>query len=163
MTFRRTPEAREVTEWWKKCCLDWCYDRVEDGKFGDQKYLDDWPERFPNAVHVLTQMEKTLAPWNVRNFARLGGGTLSPVFYHFQSLRFVGPHKILLCRNYPLPSIAQYIYNEYVDALENACGLIKVKLGRAIPFASEKYAGMAWFWYLLGRLRGNIKYRNLSF
>jgi 2-polyprenyl-3-methyl-5-hydroxy-6-metoxy-1,4-benzoquinol methylase len=59
---------------------------------GDQKYLDDWPERFAG-VHVLEHPGAGLAPWNVERYelARQNGSVLVDdrelVFYHYHSLR----------------------------------------------------------------------------
>lgn len=49
---------------WRGRCLAWCHDRVEDGKYSCQRYLDDWPARFGAAVLVLDHAGVNLAPWN---------------------------------------------------------------------------------------------------
>jgi hypothetical protein len=67
MYFDSSPESLEVLTWWRKRCLEWCYNRHEDGKFGDQKYLDDWTTRFP-CVHELKHLGGGLAPWNIQRF-----------------------------------------------------------------------------------------------
>jgi hypothetical protein len=64
LTFRRDPHSRTCLEWWRDRCLEWCHDRLEDGKFADQKYLDDWPERF-SGVKVISHPGVNLAPWNL--------------------------------------------------------------------------------------------------
>lgn len=92
MTFRRDERGLEALHWWRDRCLEWCYFRAEDGKMGDQKYLDDWPQRF-DGVHVLQHPGAGLAPWNVENYelARRHGDVLVDdrqlVFYHYHSLR----------------------------------------------------------------------------
>jgi hypothetical protein len=67
MVFRRDQRGMRALQWWHDRCVEWCYYRLEDGKLGDQKYLDDWPERF-DGVHVLQHKGGGLAPWNVTQY-----------------------------------------------------------------------------------------------
>jgi len=97
LVFRNDERARACLEWWRERCLEWCYDRLEDGKFADQKYLDEWPERF-GGVTVLRHPGVNVAPWNVAGsrITTSGGRVLvngAPlVCYHFHNLRKVwGP------------------------------------------------------------------------
>lgn len=102
MTFRAETRGWEILEWWRAACNQWCYYRLEDGKLGDQKYLDDWPTRF-RGVHVLQNPGGAMGPWNVQQYefsgpraahqvplrARLkvGGPDFPVVFYHFHNFR----------------------------------------------------------------------------
>ena len=99
-TFRNNNDGREVLQWWQDACTEWCYNRVEDGKFGDQKYLDDWPERFKGKVWVLNHLGGGVAPWNVQQYRfqkRRGklkgieeksGAIFDLIFFHFHACRF---------------------------------------------------------------------------
>lgn len=117
VTFRRSPEAVKVMHWWQDRCLEWCYARVEDGKFGDQKYLDQWPILFEHEVHILQHKEKTLAPWNVRYFERQGHGSIEPAFYHFHGLRILSPDRLQLYSGYQIGKAAEALYQAYLSCL----------------------------------------------
>ena len=93
VAFQRSPQASAVLEWWRERCLEWCFERVEPGRYCDQKYLDEWPNRF-SGVRELNHVGGGLAPWNASRYtlSRNEGkvyvdGTVPLVFFHFQSLR----------------------------------------------------------------------------
>jgi len=117
VTFTHAGEI--VRKWWEDRCIEWCFARCENGKFGDQKYLDDWPERFADHVHVLQHQEWTQAPWNATRFP-YG----SAVIYHFQGLRLIGGKTVSL-GDYPLPpALVCHVYEPYLDCLRRALAVL---------------------------------------
>ncbi len=133
MYFKNNSEGREVLHWWRNRCLEWCYNRVEDGKFGDQKYLDDWTTRFP-AVHELQHEGGGLAPWNCQQYYfskegeeervwatnRRTGEKFQVVFFHFHGLSLYPGFKALYApRSYTLSSrVKDWFYRPYVAELK---------------------------------------------
>ena len=91
VSFRRDTYGLEALRWWRERVLEWCGDRAENGRYGDQGYLQDWPRRFAR-VHVLQHPGAAVAPWtDNRTLARNRGGVYvggEPVIcFHAQSLR----------------------------------------------------------------------------
>lgn len=148
MSFRRTEGGLAVMHWWQERCLEWCFARLEEGKFGDQKYLDDWPQRFSSQVHVLHQVEKTLAPWNVRQFLERGVG--KPVLYHFHSFKIVSPYKVQLYGGYRIGQ-GRWIYDEYMRTMAQVLDQLR-QLHIPIPVISLPKQRLQWFRKLKYRL-----------
>lgn len=106
--FRNTPNGMKALRWWRESCNEWCYARAEDGKFGDQKYLDDWETRF-EGVHVLRHPGGGVAPWNVLRFdvfrknkkpfirVKETGEVFPLVFFHFHGVKFFTNKVVQLC------------------------------------------------------------------
>jgi hypothetical protein len=96
LAFRNDSNAIECLRWWRDRCIEWCYDREEKGKFADQKYLDDWPTRFPGTV-VTQHKGADLAPWNISGYelsereSSIFVDNDPLIFYHFHMLRTVNP------------------------------------------------------------------------
>jgi len=137
VTFRNTEPAQRVLRWWQERCIEWCYAREEDGKFGDQKYLDDWPDRFPSEVHVLSRTDRTVAPWNVAYLSRVSG-SVQPVFYHFHSLKIVSSKRVVLHFMYYVGRKNRWIYDRYVKAIR---GVAKEMRGLGIPVVGRPLFG----------------------
>lgn len=112
MTFKNDKNGMIVLEWWRKACNKWCYDRPENGKFGDQKYLDDWPVRF-HGIHVLQNSGGGLAPWNIQQYD-LKDQNCKPIFYHFHQLKFLKDERVDL-GDYTLNKIViENFYKPYI-------------------------------------------------
>lgn len=125
MTFLNDFKGISVLKWWRNACLAWCYDKFENGKFGDQKYLDDWTERF-DCVHVLQNFGGGLAPWNRTKYSidrkmnvTYGNETYPLCFYHFHDLRFQNGRinrSYFLCYKMPITYLLS-LYIPYLSKL----------------------------------------------
>lgn len=124
ITFKKTKEGMTALKWWGEKCLEWCYSRLEDGKFGDQKYLDDWTTRF-KGVHVLNHLGGGVAPWNVQQYTlsqhedgkiyiQEDTKSVELIFYHFHYVKFYKNDRVDL-GNYKLSNDTKKIlYQPYI-------------------------------------------------
>ena len=97
LTFTRDATSRLCLDEWRQQCLDWCFDRAEDGRFAEQKYLDEWPSRFER-VHVIQHPGANVAPWNLGRYdvASDGDGIVrvngdQVLFFHAHGFVPAGP------------------------------------------------------------------------
>lgn len=140
MPFKNDENGMRALTWWREQCILWCYDRFEDGKIGDQKYLDDWTTRFPG-VHVMQHIGGGVAPWNVYRYTfnttdgkiymeEKETGIKAPlIFYHFQSTHLYNAFGKVKAFYYPydiaLDHNARYIYDIYENSIEKALALTR--------------------------------------
>ena len=138
MGFRNDARGREVLDWWRERCIEWCFARSEDGKFGDQMYLNDWPTRF-DGVRVMQHAGGGVAPWNQSGLHFSEGRDASGrpqlqvqgqplVFFHFHAQVPVNPQVYLLIKYaaYRLPHLAVTLaYLPYVVRQEHWAGWMR--------------------------------------
>jgi hypothetical protein len=82
---------------WKAQCINWCKDELDlnNNRYADQKYLDNWPNKYLKNVKILDDNVCGLAPWNLNNFtiSCIGNSFYSEsekiIFFHFHHYRFL--------------------------------------------------------------------------
>lgn len=137
VTFKKTERGMKVLKWWKDACIDWCYNRYDANRFGDQMYLDDWTTRF-EGVHELQHLGGGVAPWNMQQYVfrkqetrtekrelRVVGTEIATgkefplVFFHFHNLICwgYGKQKEFHLMAYTMPkTVRELIYKPYMHA-----------------------------------------------
>lgn len=170
MTFKNTTKGIEVLKWWRDRCIEWCYNRVEDGKFGDQKYLDDWMSRF-DCVYELHNIGGGIAPWNQQQYyffeqgdfiqgAELNSGRhFQVVFFHFHNLKSYKSerYRYFCAESYDLPNDVQKIlYLPYVKELRRCYHCMRAvdkRIDGMATSVTDEYDG---FWGWLKKWRRRI-------
>ena len=130
-TFKNDTSGMSALNWWREACIEWCYNRVEVGKFGDQKYLDDWTVRF-EGVHVLQHLGGGVAPWNVQQYD-LSDPRFEVIFYHFHGLKFMQNQMVNLGKYKYTPAVLSRVYQPYISHIER----INAKLVSISPVFSQ--------------------------
>jgi hypothetical protein len=130
--FKNDNYGMEALEWWRQRCKEWCYSRFEDGKFGDQKYLDDWTVRFKN-VYTIAHIGCGLAPWNIQQYDinitdnklyvcdKITKRKEPVIFFHFHAIKkiYTDSNKEIwnLGSYYIDNTIKELIYNNYLKLI----------------------------------------------
>lgn len=135
--FRNNKNGKKILNWWRSQCIKWCSANFEKGKFGDQKYLDDWRIRFKK-VREVENPGTNVAPWNIQKFdlSKIKGNVIINnkwplVYYHFHSFRMnLSKGSYILTgdreNNYELPSRAvDLIYKLYIKRMKEAIKTLK--------------------------------------
>ncbi len=124
--FRNDADGVKCLKWWRERCIEWCYSRYEDGKYGDQKYLEQFEILFNN-VHIL-QHKGILGPWdtNFCNFTEnsvIHRGIEYPfVFYHMSGTRFEfnnGELTLNVVESEASPELTRLFYYPYVSLMKD--------------------------------------------
>ncbi|MBU0743760.1 MAG: glycosyl transferase [Gammaproteobacteria bacterium] len=140
LIFRRDEYAMACLSWWRDRCIEWCYSISSEGRYGDQKYLDSWQNKFKN-VKVIQHKGVNLAPWNIAKYKiterdnRLWIDEQLLVCYHFAGLKELWPwlFDINLGRSGVRLSgkIKKRIFGFYINELQNldiySCGAKSLK------------------------------------
>ena len=65
--FKRDIEGINCLKRWRGQTIEWCYAQPENGKMGDQMYLNEWPKLYKNVV-LSKNLGVDAAPWNISQY-----------------------------------------------------------------------------------------------
>ena len=130
--FKNDSDGLKALNWWKNICIEWCYAKMEDDKYGDQKYLDYFKEKFNNVCEI-SHIGAGVAPWNISKYAIESIENIIMIcqkkkmiekypliFYHFQGLKFNDNKDVVIAEPSFLKipeSGLKYIYEPYINQL----------------------------------------------
>lgn len=132
LVFKNDSNALECLRWWKERVVEWCFNRREDGKYGDQLYLDDWPTRF-EGIYVLKNRGANIASWNIKGYdffkknserwlkVKNTSEEFPVIFYHYHGLKMYLNAKDKV-KAYPVTVLESEIYGLYLKAVEEVSG-----------------------------------------
>lgn len=137
--FNNCENSQKMLEWWTNACLKWCYARNEEGKYGDQKYLENIFDNFSN-VKVDNHIGAGVAPWNLCDYEldsnegykiklKYGEEKDLLIFYHFAGIRYINKHSVNINTNSKNSKIKKEIYHPYLKLIEQIRSYLNKEYG----------------------------------
>lgn len=128
ITFTNAKDSRDILKKWISQCIDWCYARYEANKFGDQKYLDNWPDEYKN-IHILEHPGGGIAPWNAGQYKFIkddgkilvigsaGKNKFEVIFFHFHNVKILSDGNADLGWNRLQKNVVDLFYLPYIQKM----------------------------------------------
>lgn len=130
--FKRDKTAFKCLCWWKIQCIKWCFNKIEEGRWSDQKYLDYWPEMFSN-IKITENQGINPGPWNIKrlevteNKKCVYCNNYELVVYHYSGFDIFNEWEYELCGRKQIPEkAARLIYKRYVRQIKKVIEFVKV-------------------------------------
>lgn len=140
-TFLNDKNGKKALNWWAEQCCQWCHYVVPsiDQWYGDQKYLNVFPERF-DGVYICDHFGIGLGPWNDNRMELAqcddSGIILIDkqlkreyplVIYHFAGVRFLSDHLIKVSSRMKSRELHRMVFDSYIDEIMDKRRYIKEK------------------------------------
>ena len=161
--FRNDEVGLRCLRRWRKQCLAWCYDRLEGGKFADQKYLDDWPSLYRDNLSISRHPGVGVACWNIATHpirSQCGKITVDGsllVFYHYSGFSLVSQSWMVTgadsgCR------IFQHapLFRQYASALQETHAILQDNEILSRLHAKTRYVTKRWKSLSLALMHGGL-------
>jgi hypothetical protein len=150
---------------WRTQCLDWCYWKPEDGKLGDQMFLNEWPKLYGKDLAISKNVGVDAAPWNISQYGIvskdgkvfINGDPL--VCYHFHQFQILGPDHFSRVLGYTLSKEAvKYIYEPYEEELRLQFARVR-NIDKTFLIVRTKQEAATLFRHRLAKYFGPIYWR----
>lgn len=130
-TFIKDEHGTEALNWWAEQCCKWCHYTIPsvDQWYGDQKYLNVFPEKF-HGVYVCDHYGVGLGPWNDNRMElehKDGKGiwlvdkkskqVYPLVIYHFAGVRFLNERWIRVSSRMTSKKLHQAVFDPYIHEI----------------------------------------------
>ena len=174
--FKNNDDGMAALTWWKDRCIEWCFCRYEDGKFGDQKYLDYIPKKF-NGVHVFANRGCGVAPWNMHQYKYSDGLSFlyqgveyQTVFFHMHGADFKFENGVLSLTLryddataiekekffYPYLNLVKAVYEKYMNTkIDKVIYIDRNFASRCVSFFKHSLRENKIARWVYGKLRHN--------
>lgn len=175
--FKNDEDGEGCLRWWRDECLKWCYAKVRDGKFGDQKYLDYFSSRYNNVCEVENR-GVGIAYWNMDYYHFKDGYTIyksykwPSVFFHYSGINvqvndgvMTFRHTMYLTGNIrktfiePYAALMKSVFTEYLSTPIREVVIVPLSktnyFAKAIAYYLNKFLPIDWAIALVMR----VKYR----
>lgn len=148
--FRNRKSSLEILNWWKKKCIEWCFDKpdIVMERWGDQKYLDKIPNLF-YSIKILDDLGIDAAPWNLiinndykvnKNYNRVLIDDRELIVYHFGSMEIFDELVFDLWKLDPLFFSKEIIDNIYIPYLKALCRAMKILKSKGLVNLKEFFS-----------------------
>jgi hypothetical protein len=129
--FKSDTEGKACLHRWRDQCIEWCYWKLENGKLGDQLYLNEWPSLYKNLC-ISSNLGINAAPWNIGQYSvkkanrKILINNHLLMCYHFHQFEIRSETSFKYSTGYLFSkAVKELIYGEYIDEIKKQISRIK--------------------------------------